>query len=384
MGTKYSPLQVRKVSEGLRKYTCDAMAGVEIHSSFTAQKLAEKRIKASRLIFTTCIGAGLGLLRKQLFQIVIVDEASQQTEPASLVPLVKGCQKAILVGDHVQLRPTVRQHAAAQGFDISLFERLYTTDYNDNAGAGIEKVMLDTQYRMHEAICKFSSDEFYNSALKTGVAAGDRPLFVSMFPWPSFGTKDKDVSRMVFVECGGKEDFHKSKSNIGQTRMCLEICKLLRRAKMPTTAVDTPRIGEHGNESDGLENQSIAVLTPYSREVEALKRQLAGISNLEVCSIDGFQGREADVVVFVTVRCNERGEIGFLRDLRRLNVAMTRAKCGVVVIGNKATLTGVGREKNVSVAAGSHVEDGEVADVDPEYERVWRELICRLAPVKIE
>ncbi|KAM7212712.1 RNA dependent RNA polymerase domain containing protein [Rhypophila decipiens] len=352
--------EVRKVSEALRSYTCDAMAGAEIHSSFAARKAAEKSIKASRLIFTTCSGAGLGLLRKRTFDIVIIDEASQQTEPASLVPLVKGCQKAILVGDHVQLRPT--------GFDVSLFERLYTAETNDTGRGGVQKVMLDTQYRMHAAICKFSSDEFYSSALKTGVSADARPLLESMFPWPpAAGLKGRDdVARMVFVDCSSKEDLgHKSKSNSGQTKLCLQVCKLLRTAKSGISSKSTTGAGGLAGQPDELAKQFIAVLTPYTRQVEVLKRELAGISNLEVCSIDGFQGREADVVVFVTVRCNDHGVIGFLTDLRRLNVAMTRAKCGVVVIGNRATLT-------------------MAEEVDSDYERVWRGLIGGMPTVKVE
>ncbi len=90
------------------------MAGIDINTSYTAHKNAKDRIKKCHLIFTTCIGAGIGLLRTESFDTVIIDEASQQTEPASLVPLVKGCQKAILVGDHVQLGATVQQHAVIQ------------------------------------------------------------------------------------------------------------------------------------------------------------------------------------------------------------------------------------------------------------------------------
>jgi superfamily I DNA and/or RNA helicase len=127
----------------------------------------------------------LVFFRSEYFDTVIIDEASQQTEAASLVPLVKGCQKAILVGDHVQLRPTIQQHAVVVQFDVSLFGRLYKQQlppggsHNENAeiiSSHTSKVMLDTQYRMHESICKFSSDEFYESKLHTGVSNNARPL----------------------------------------------------------------------------------------------------------------------------------------------------------------------------------------------------------------
>ncbi|UKZ47230.1 hypothetical protein TrVGV298_001446 [Trichoderma virens] len=342
---KMAPLrvatEVRKVGEDLRKYTCDALAGQEVYSSHAAMRQAKQRVKAAEIIFTTCIGAGLGLLRDQVFDTVIVDEASQQTEPASLVPLAKGCQKAILVGDHVQLRPTVQNIALALDFDVSLFERLYT---RDGTTPNMVRVMLDTQYRMHPSICSFISKEFYESKLLSGLRDQDRPMPLSSFPWPaSPATSDvTHVPRMIFVECSGREDLgHKSKSNKEQVDLCLSICKLLRTARVASST----ETGANGVQTTN--NTSIAVLTPYSRQSELLQRALSGIQNIEISSIDGFQGREADIVIFVTVRCNESREIGFLKDLRRMNVALTRAKYGMIVVGNKATLTG-GREEEES------------------------------------
>ncbi|KAL7784895.1 RNA dependent RNA polymerase domain-containing protein [Trichoderma ceciliae] len=343
--SKTTPLrvstEVRKVGEDLRKYTCDALAGQEVHSSHAAMRQAKQRVKAAGIIFTTCIGAGLGLLRDQVFDAVIVDEASQQTEPASLVPLVKGCERAILVGDHVQLRPTVQSMALALNFDVSLFERLYT---RHGTTPGMAKVMLDTQYRMHPSICGFISKEFYQGKLLSGLKDEDRPMPPSSFPWPAspaIGTASH-VPRMIFVECSGREDLgHKSKSNKEQADLCLSICKLLRAAPAASdneTDVDDAR---------PINDTSIAVLTPYSRQFEILKKLLSGIPNVEISSVDGFQGREADIVIFVTVRCNESREIGFLKDLRRMNVALTRARSGLIVVGNRATLTG-GREEEES------------------------------------
>lgn len=108
------------------------MMDKEIYSSYSAMNNARDQIKKCRLVFTTCIGSGLGLLRSESFDTVIIDEASQQTEPASLVPLVKGCRKAILVGDHVQLGATVQPHAVLIRFDVSLFERLYKHEGEHN------------------------------------------------------------------------------------------------------------------------------------------------------------------------------------------------------------------------------------------------------------
>ncbi|KAI8710491.1 AAA domain-containing protein [Fusarium sp. LHS14.1] len=314
-GTPKTSSHVRKVADDLRKYTCDAVAGQEIHSNYKAMEKAAQMIKRSDTIFTTCIGAGIGLLRSEHFDIVIVDEASQQTEPSSLVPLVKGCSKAILVGDHVQLRPTVNQTALALDFDVSLFERLYTKADVSAGEGGLKRLMLDTQYRMHPKLCEFSSREFYGGNLKSGIDSLARPLNDSRFPFPAaIASKGKgasvvvDYERAIFIDCESREmPGQKSKENRGQAELCVRICKLL---ASPSETIGVPH--------------SIVVLTPYTRQAEVLKRMLSSIPhNIEISSIDGFQGREADIIVFVTVRCNEHRDIGFLKDMRRMNVALT-------------------------------------------------------------
>lgn len=334
---------VRKVSEDLKSYTCDGMLGKDINEHPEARRKAQKRVKESQLIFSTCIGAGVGLLRSELFDTVVIDEASQQTEPASLVPLVKGATRAVLVGDHVQLRATVQQNALAQGFDVSLFERLYGMAER----SGVRKVMLDTQYRMHRDICSFSSTEFYDSKLQTAVDDNDRPLPPSKFPWPS--AEPKSSGRKVFIPCLESEDLgRKSKSNKVQAILCREVCKLL------TTHVQT---------GEALKGFSIAVLSPYVRQAELLRSMLPGI---EVSSVDSFQGKEADIIVYPTVRCNTRRESGFLKDMRRLNVAITRAKTGMVLIGHKETLFGNDEDKESGDVWRRLIGSCEIVGMSPE------------------
>jgi superfamily I DNA and/or RNA helicase len=296
------------------------MLGKDLSANSSGYRKAQKRVQEARLIFTTCAGSGLGLLRTENFDIVIIDEASQLTEPATLIPLVKGCSRAVLVGDHVQLRATVQKNAILTGFDVSLFER----HYNLPERKGVAKVMLDTQYRMHRSICDFSSEEFYESRLKTGVPNNKRPIPPSQFPWPQ-------DTRLVFIECASPEDIGKqSKANPGQVELCKRVIRLLSTVPSPEQKPST-----------------IAILTPYTRQKELLQ---SSIPNIEISSIDGFQGREANVIVFVTVRSNVHGELGFLTDMRRLNVVMTRAETGVVIIGNKSTLTtGMDGEKSKEV-----------------------------------
>ncbi|KAK4196115.1 putative RNA-dependent RNA polymerase [Triangularia verruculosa] len=342
--------EIRKVASDVMSYTLDAMAGVELNSIQNRSKMkeAKKRVKAAKIVFSTCIGSNLGLLRNEMFDTVIIDEASQQTEGCSLVPLVKGCERAVLVGDHVQLRPTVRPEVAALGGDCSLFERLFTT--TAAGGKGVERRMLDTQYRMHASLCEFPSREFYQGRLLTGLKGEERELGRTMFPWPPGEGKRGGV----WVECGVREEVGgKSKINEGQAGVCLRVCKLL------TTVAGK-------EEEGGKVMQTVAVLTPYAKQVELLKRVLAQVvatGLVEVSSIDAFQGREADVVVFVTVRCNELRKLGFLTDLRRINVALTRAKRGLVVIGNKETLT-----------------KGD----DEESTKLWKRLIGGLEPIALE
>ncbi|KAF5258551.1 hypothetical protein FOXYS1_10878 [Fusarium oxysporum] len=255
-------LEVHKVVDDLRKYTCDAMTGQEIHSDYKAMKKATEMAKRSDTFFTTCIGAGIGLIRSNFFDIVTVDEASQQTEPTTA-----DCQSDCL----------------GARFDVSLFERLYTKIKYSKGNGGLRALVLDTQYRMHPKLCEFSSGQFYEES-------GPEP--------------------------------------------------------------ESP-------------SHSIVVLTPYTPQAEVLKRMLSSISyRIEVSSIDGFQGREADVIVFVTVRCKEHREIGFLKDMRRMNVALTRARSALIVVGSRVTLT--------------------EGTADEESASMWRRLLGSLTEVKLE
>jgi superfamily I DNA and/or RNA helicase len=326
------------------------MVGKDLAGNFAARREAQRRIKGSRLVFTTCAGAGLGLLRTESFEVVLVDEASQQTEPETLIPLVKGCQRAVLVGDHVQLRATVQKNAVVAAFDVSLFER----HYNVPERPGVAKVMLDTQYRMHRDICEFSSAKFYQGKLRTAVADDERPLAPCQFPWPS-------PARKVFIQCSSPEDLgRQSKSNKGQVELCRRVCELLSSPPEPAPSLQS------GSDTviSTCPPPEIAILTPYTHQKDLLK---SAIPKYNVSSIDGYQGREADVIIFVTVRSNLHCETGFLKDMRRLNVAMTRAKAGVIIIGDRATLTGVGSDND-----------------DTESRRVWKNLLDWCTEIKLQ
>ncbi|KAF8709476.1 AAA domain, partial [Rhizoctonia solani] len=324
---------INKVHPSLRTYTMDAAIGGSMVDNRNLIKKAEKRVRDSTIVFTTCAGAGLGVLRRFKFQVVLIDEASQITEAAALIPITKGCQKAVLVGDHVQLRPTVRPQAKALDYDVSLLERLYTGPER----TGMSRIMLDTQYRFPAALARFPSKEFYNSSLRTGVpddgfAEKFEQLAQTAFPWPRETERGPNsLNTNVFVSCKSEESYGRSsKENIGQTEVVVRILKLLRTRRDAT------------DESTPPPALTIAILSPYSRQVKLLKGMLDKDStlskNTEVHTIDGFQGREAEIIIFTTVRSNPSGDIGFLEDERRLNVALTRAQLGRIIIGNEDTL----------------------------------------------
>lgn len=272
-----------------------------------------KALKKAQIVCCTCIGSGGDILDSMTFDRVLVDEATQATEPAVLVPLMRGCRQLVLVGDHCQLPPTVLStRAEEEGHGVPLFSRM--------VACGVPPFMLDTQYRMHPCIAMFPSDLFYGGKLNNGVTAAERrPL--AGFPWPV------PEFPVAFIPTEGTElDDGVSKMNEAEAE---EACD----------AVAALLAGGQCKPSD------IAVVTPYAAQARLIRRltrrllpQNAGQSYIEVSSVDGFQGREKEAVVFSAVRSNDYGAIGFTSDWRRVNVSFTRARRALIVIGNDFTL----------------------------------------------
>lgn len=325
-----------KVSKEMAKWTLDAFIGADIYKNSKAMREAENRLANASVVFSTCSAAGVGLLRggqlgnddqdaknkkkrEQHFDVVIVDEASQITEPNALVPIVKHSKFVILVGDHKQLRPSVSEIAKECGLETSLFEKLYTSEaYSPHC----KKIMLNTQFRMHEMLAKFPSEKFYDGKLLTGVQSVDRIIPESEFPWPQ--PQDGLKFPAVFVNCLDLENHQvgsTSRKNVGQCQVAYEIIKALRAGK-----ADRPL--------------SITVLSQYAMQVSELRHKLVGGNvKVDVETVDSFQGRESDIIIYSTVVANTGNRLGFLDDARRMNVAITRAKLGLILIGHKRTLT---------------------------------------------
>jgi hypothetical protein len=286
--------------------------GGNSYTSNSAFKERLKTLKNAQVICCTCIGSGGDILDAMTFDRVLVDEATQATEPAVLVPLMRGCRQLVLVGDHCQLPPTVLStRAEEEGHGVPLFSRM--------VACGVPPFMLDTQYRMHPCIAMFPSDLFYGGKLLNGVTSPERrPL--AGFPWP------REEFPVAYIPVQGIEmDDGVSKYN--------EL-----EAEAACRAVQALMEGGQCTVSD------IAVVTPYAAQARLIRRMTRRLMDstgppfIEVSSVDGFQGREKEAVVFSAVRSNDYGAIGFTSDWRRVNVSFTRARRALIVIGNDVTL----------------------------------------------
>lgn len=283
--------------------------GNQSYMSHRQEKL--NLLKNAQVICCTCIGSGSDILESMSFERVLVDEATQATEPATLVPLTRACRQLVLVGDHCQLPPTVLStQASEEGLGVPLFSRM--------VACGVPPFMLDTQYRMHPAIAMFPSDLFYGGKLISGVTAPERRP-VAGFPWP----REEFPVAFLPVNHGIELDDGVSKYNEAEAHAACE-------------AVEMLLSGGQCSPSD------IAVVTPYAAQVRLIRRLTKKLntdsSYIEVSSTDGFQGREKEAVVFSAVRSNDYSSVGFVSDWRRVNVSFTRARRGLIVIGNELTL----------------------------------------------
>ena len=275
-------------------------------------------LDSADVICATTIGSGHKILGNRRFPVVLIDEATQATEPSTLVPICRSARQLILVGDHAQLSPTViSKEAEEKGLGFSLFERLHKL--------GVESTMLKTQYRMHPTIREFPSSRFYDGKLDDGCTKSERPPPAG-FLWPDW---DKPVA---FIPQNGEDsaDFEgNSRCNRDEAGVVLQVARGLL-------------------ETGDLSAKDIGVITPYNGQVRLLRSLFEeseesnsmeeSLLDIEIKSVDGYQGREKEVIIFSCVRSNSEGNIGFLKDRRRLNVAITRPKRGLIITGNPTTL----------------------------------------------
>jgi ATP-dependent RNA/DNA helicase IGHMBP2 len=282
----------------------------------TEQYIVDDVLARAQVITATLVGANHYTVQQRRYHTVVIDEAGQALEPACWIPILKA-RKVIFAGDHCQLPPTIKStEAAQQGLIKTLMEKCVAL-YPEAV------VLQEEQYRMNEQIMGYPSAVFYQNKLQAHESVAHRLLFPGDAP-------------LAFIDtagCGFEEKWEGvSISNPEEAAFLLKhLTAFAGKLEEAYTTLNFP---------------SIAVISPYKEQVETLKEQflhspalLKYGSNISVNTIDSFQGQERDVVYISMTRSNAEGVIGFLSDIRRMNVAMTRARKKLVVIGDSATLS---------------------------------------------
>ena len=273
--------------------------------------IAEDLFKKAQVIAATPVGANNYLVRNLKFKTVIIDEAGQALEPQCWIPILKA-EKVILAGDHCQLPPTVKSNEASKnGLSNTLLEKCIALHPES-------VVMLEEQYRMHTDIMTYSGTVFYNNLLKAHASVAQHQLH-------------DDLAAITFIDTAGCSfDEKQDGTRISNPE---EASLLIRHLESLLTDYQFETL------------PTIGVISPYKEQVNTLKelslhseKVVQHTSQIAINTIDSFQGQEKDVIYISMVRSNDKNEIGFLADIRRMNVAMTRAKKRLVIIGDSSTL----------------------------------------------
>lgn len=305
------------------------------------EREAIKRLLTSMdVVLATISGAGARILDIAAdatpFDIVVIDEAAQALEAACWVPLLRA-SKAILAGDPFQLAGTVKSVTAEErGLKRSILDRVF-------ASPSLEPciTMLCTQYRMNTVISNWSSQEFYNSKLVADSAVAEHRV-VDLESCKTEVEDDQNlVNPFIVIDTAGGdcEENLLSEDIVQDAAAAPSSIATASRSNKGEAEIVTCVVNEFI--ACGLSRQEIAIISPYSGQVELLRRLLWPTHGraLEVATVDSFQGREKEVVCISLVRSNEQGEVGFLSDNRRLNVAITRARRGVVIVCDSETVS---------------------------------------------
>ena len=292
----------------------------------------------ARVIACTLVGSAHRLLEGMKFGTLFIDEAAQALEAACWIPM-RRASRVILAGDHCQLPPTVKSIAALRaGLGKTLMERIA-----ENKPEVV--TLLKIQYRMNEEIMRFSSDWFYHGEVESAPQIKYRSILEDDSPITWIDTSNEENQVTIEgddVVSGEKRDdmnFHEQfvGESFGRINKAEADLTLLTLAEY-LTQVGKRRVLE--------ESIDVGIISPYRAQVQYLKRLLKKYEFfkpyrrlISVNTVDGFQGQERDVILISLVRSNDEGQIGFLKDLRRMNVAMTRARMKLTILGDKSTMT---------------------------------------------
>ena len=293
----------------------------ELEVRINAQLFGEARV-----IACTLVGSANRLLEGQKFGTLFIDEAAQALEAACWIP-IRRASRVILAGDHCQLPPTIKSYAALKaGLGKTLMERIV-----DNKPEVV--TLLKMQYRMNEEIMRFSSDWFYHNQVESAPEVKFRSILDLDIPMSWIDTSQFELPESeegLFKEQFVGESFGRiNKAEAELTLMALETY-----------------FNKIGKERILDERIDVGVISPYRAQVQYLRRLVKQKEFfkpfrhlISVNTVDGFQGQERDIILISLVRANDEGQIGFLRDLRRMNVAITRARMKLIILGDASTLT---------------------------------------------
>ena len=281
----------------------------------TEQYIVADILSKADVVTATLVGANHYTVRHLRYHTVVIDEAGQALEPACWIPILKA-KKVIMAGDHQQLPPTIKSEAAAKELSTTLMEKVVSLHPE-------AVVMLKEQYRMNEMIAGFPSKEFYQDKLYAAAQVAHWKLLPA----------DQPLHFIDTAGCGFEEKYEGTRiSNPEEAKFTVEqVSRYVQELQTIYTADAFP---------------SIAVISPYRHQVELLKEGISAHpalqtlnGTLSVNTIDSFQGQERDAVFISMTRSNTENTIGFLSDIRRMNVAMTRARKKLVVVGDSATIS---------------------------------------------
>ncbi|MES2286952.1 MAG: AAA domain-containing protein [Bacteroidota bacterium] len=282
----------------------------------------EEQFEKAQVIACTPVVSSGKMMRNKHFSTVFIDEAAQALEPMCWIPITRS-DRVIFAGDHFQLPPTVKsKKAEVEGLKETLFEQCM---HLDNVS-----VMLNTQYRMHEHIMNFSNKKFYQNNLVADASVKDTVLSFD----PNELLLHTPVDFIDTAGCGYNEIINPESLSIANPEEALLLIKHLKLL-----------LEQYSQSNKSGKRITIGIISPYKEQVQYLINKVEEDedfnnyrSQIAIKTVDGFQGQERDVIYISLVRSNDLKEIGFLNDIRRMNVALTRAKKKLVVIGDSATL----------------------------------------------
>ena len=268
-------------------------------------RMIQDIIEKSNVILATNSSSALESIARVKFDVAVIDEASQATIPSVLIPIAKA-HRFILAGDHKQLPPTIISERAGE-LEKTLFEELIRM-------YPFKSQLLNVQYRMNSLLMKFPNQEFYNNGLESDESVNEITINDLL-------DSTHDEEALLFIDTSKVDDY-------GETH--------LKDSKSIVNKLEAEIAVSIANDylNAGIAEDDIGIISPYADQVKIIQDQ----TPVEVKTVDGFQGREKEIIIISTVRSNNNGNIGFLNDLRRLNVAITRAKRKLIIIGNKETL----------------------------------------------